>query len=310
MAAYAITSSRRNLSPEGRGRLRQLRMRQLRIASVFILPYLVLFAIFGLYPAALAVWMSFFNWPPLGDVQFIGIDNFRELLRDEVVGKSIVNIAYFLVMDITGILLLSTLIALAMSVQLPFKGLVRVMYFSPAVTSMLVVSIIWSWIFSPNGALNYLIAMVGIREQKWLLDPDLVMPSLALMNIWRGAGFYAVIILAGLQSISRELYEAAAIDGSSGWQSFWKITIPLLMPTIELVIVLMTIWGFLLFTEPYVMTRGGPLDRSMTLAYHLYRQSFQFWRMGYGAAIGIVLLVMAFAIALIERRVIGQRVDF
>ena len=186
------------------------------------------------------------------------------------------------------------------------RAFFRASYFLPVVISGVVVTMLWQQLYAnETGLINALLTRLGLPKIGWLTDPRFAMPAIALMATWKNVGLYVVLFLVGLQAIPRELYEAAELDGASGWQQFRRITVPLLNPTIMLVLVLSTIGGFSLFIEPYVMTGGGPVNSTLSGILYLYKQAFFFGKMGYAATVGFFWALIVFAVVLLQRRLVG-----
>ncbi|HET8985355.1 MAG TPA: sugar ABC transporter permease, partial [Trueperaceae bacterium] len=173
-----------------------------------------------------------------------------------------------------------------------------------------IISLVWLRLYADDGLLNQLLAKASLGPVGWLSDPKLAMVSIAIMATWKNVGYYLMIFLASLQAIPVQLYEEASLNGATQWQRFRHITFPLLNPAFILVVILSTIGGFSLFVEPFVMTAGGPLDSTLSLVLYLYQQAFQFLRMGYAAAIGLVLAVLIFLVTVVQRRYLEREVGY
>jgi len=288
------------------------RHRQIIKGYSFLSPYIIFFLVFWLFPLFYALWLSFREFETLYETpRFVGLQHFRTMLSDELFIKSFGNAGKYMLVQIPLTLILSLLAALALN-NLPFlKGFFRTVYFVPNVVSLIVVAVLFTSLYSPSmGLINYYLGKLGIPRQQFISSPKTAMQSIALMDVWRGVGFYTVVFLAGLQNIAREYYEAALIDGANTLQQLLKITIPLLNPTIVLAIVLNCIWGFQIFMQPFLMTAGGPLNSTWTPVYLLYRESFQYLRLGYGTAMGIVLTIVILIVTIIQRRIVEREVNY
>lgn len=270
----------------------------------FTLPSLIILAIFVLIPVLGSVWISLHEWALTSpEHPFIGLKTYGEIARDQRFWSDLRNTAYYTLGTAPVSAVLALLLAVA--VDRPLRGikLFRSIYFMPAVTSMAVVSMIFLFLLDPDiGMITYFTKQIGLGAAGWLRDPDWAMPGVILVGIWKNVGFYMVIFLAGLQAISPSYYEAAEIDGAGGFKRFWHITVPLLMPTLAFVLIIAMIASFQVFDQVYVMTQGGPLFRTETLVQYIYLQGFQFFRMGYSAALGIVLLLIVLVLTLIQMR--------
>jgi ABC-type sugar transport system permease subunit len=197
--------------------------------------------------------------------------------------------------------------ALALDRPLALRSFWRAAFFLPVVISGAVVTILWSAVYATDvGLLNTLLARFGLGPVSWLTDPDIALPALAAMFTWRNVGFYVVIYLAGLQYVPRSCYEAIALDGATPWQRFRYVTLPSLKPQTVLVVTLSTINAFQIFIEPYVMTGGGPLRRTLTVVLYMYRQAFSYQKMGYAATIGLALALIIAVVLAAQRRLLGK----
>lgn len=269
------------------------------------MPYVAYFAVFTAYPLIFAFILVFNKWDIVSPMQFVGFRNMQRLASDATFWMAFANTLRFLSLHIPLEIILSILIAVILNEQISFRPFFRGAFFLPFVISGAVVTILWQQLFSTDsGVLNLLLYRMGLHGLGWLTDPSLAIYSIAIMATWKNVGFYIVLFLAGLQGVPHELHEAASIDGANKSQQFWKITLPLLNPVVVLVAVLSTIGGFSLFIEPFVMTGGGPAESTLSVVLYLYKQAFQFLRMGYAATIGFALAVMIFVVTLIQRKLI------
>lgn len=265
---------------------------------------------FGI-PVLMAFFTSFQEWNALRPPQFIGIDNFTRLADDPAFRQAFLNTLKLLALIVPAEVALALAVAAMLNQPLRGRGLYRVIFFLPVVTSTVAASIVWSSVFQPRyGVLSRLLEPFGLGETRWLVEPGLVLIPIAVVAIWQRLGFDMVLFLAGLQTIPLELYEAARIDGANRWQRFLHVTLPLLSPTTFLVIVLAVINGFQIFDQVYVMTLrivpGGVGGSATTLSYYLYRRAFTFSEYGYASAIALVLFLMILVVTLFQLRV--QRV--
>jgi len=284
--------------------------REQRTAWLFLAPALGAIAIFFLLPVLAALILSFtdFDIYAIGDpstARFVGLGNYAALLREPLFWKALGNTAYFVVVG--GPLTIAAALGAALLLNAkaaPLKGFFRTVYFAPVVTTMVAVATVWRYLYHPRfGFLNYLLGWFGLGPIDWLGDPRWAMPALILLGVWKNFGYSMVIFLAGLQTISPALYEAARIDGASGWQQFRHITLPMLRPTFVFVALITVIGYFQLFAEPYVMTGGGgPANATLSIALLMYKEGFRWWRMGYAAAIAFVLFGVILAVSLLQLR--------
>ncbi|MBC8486028.1 MAG: sugar ABC transporter permease, partial [Bacteroidetes bacterium] len=187
------------------------------------------------------------------------------------------------------------------------KGFFRAAFFMPVVVSGVVVTILWQQLFSfENGVLNRLLVSLGFGKVGWLIDPDIAMVSIAVMATWKNLGLYVILFLVGLQTVPKQYYEAADLDGASHWQKFIKITVPMINPTMFMVVILSTIGGFSLFIEPYIMTGGGPLNSTLSAVLYIYKQAFQYYHMGYSATLGVFFAFLIVLVVIVQKRYIEK----
>jgi len=286
-------------------------MREQLIAWAFAVPFLLGFTIFMAGPIAASMLMSVTDFGlrdlrnPLG-TDFVGLDNYAALLSDPKFLAAIFNTAYFVIVGVPLTLLLGLAAALALDRGIRhFRTLFRVGYYLPVVTSIVAIAVVWRFLLNPDqGLLNMLLATIGVDGPNWLADPTLAMPSIIAMAAWRNLGFVMIVFLAGLQTIPAQLYEAASIDGANRWQSFRSVTLPLLRPTVLFLMVITTIGYLQLFEEPFVMTDGGPLDKTLSISMYMYQQGFEFFRQGYAAAIAWILFLLVAIVAVVQFRLL------
>jgi multiple sugar transport system permease protein len=271
-----------------------------------VAPAVVLLVLFIVVPVALMFGLAFTNARLISPrpARFIGPDNFTALFHDSDFWASLRNTAYFTLVVVPVQAGLALALALLVNAKLRGRNFFRTVYFLPVVTSMVVVSLLWRFIYQPNGLLNHLIAALTLGRwhgTDWLNNPATAMPAIILLSIWQAVGFHMVIWLAGLQTIPPEVYEAAAIDGARGWKQFRYITWPGLRSTRTFILVTITILAFSLFTQINVMTQGGPLNATTTLVYMELRAGYQQEQTGYASAIALVFFVLVLAVSLVQR---------
>ena len=272
---------------------------------IMVLPYVLHFLIFVAYPLVFAFVLVFCRWDIVTPMEFIGLRNIQRLMNDTTFWTAVTNTLKFLVLHIPLQIVLALLIAVVLNGPIKLRGFFRGAFFLPFVISGAVVTILWQQLYSTDaGVFNLVLTKLGMDPVPWLTDPAIAIYSIAVMATWKNIGFYIVLFLAGLQNVPRELYEAASIDGATRPQQFWKITLPLLRPITLLVVMLSTIGGFGLFIEPFVMTGGGPAESTLSVVLYLYKNAFQFLRMGYAATIGFALALMIFLVTLIQRKLL------
>lgn len=274
---------------------------------LFLLPALLILVLTVFLPALQAFYLSFTRYDLIGTPEWIGWENFRKLWGDRVFWKTLGNTLIYLA-GVVPILVAAPL-ALAILVNRQLVGInwFRAAFYTPVVISMVVAGIAWKFIYAENGLLNQLLKLLGLNAIGWLTSPQWAIFSVMAVTIWKGLGYYMVIYLAGLQSISGELYEAAAMDGSDGLVKHWDITVPLMRPYLVLVTVISAISATKVFEEVYIMTQGQPNNSSKTVVYYLYEQAFKDFQISYGCTIGLVLFLAILGLSLLNLRLLpGQ----
>jgi multiple sugar transport system permease protein len=273
---------------------------------VLSLPYAVFIAALYAYPLGLAVWMSFhhyiFTAPGVTVPRpWVGLDNYKEVLGDPALRQSFVNIVIFLIINVPLTVALSLLLATALNAAIPFRTVFRTSYFVPYVTASVAVVGVWLFLFKSDGLINKVLGPLA-PDPSWLINERLAMPSIAIYVTWKQLGFFILLYLAALQNVSKELYEAAAVDGASRWRSFWAVTVPGVRPATTLVLLLAIITGANLFTEPYLMTNGGgPNGKSATPVLLMYQKGIEQGHPDVAAAIGVLLVIGVLIIAGVQR---------
>ncbi|KIL38432.1 sugar ABC transporter permease [Gordoniibacillus kamchatkensis] len=278
--------------------------RQKRAAFWFLLPSMSILALFVFWPIADLFWLSFHRWSLLdANHAYAGLANYVKLVHDERFWNAVVRTVYFTAGSVPVGIVLS--LALALLANEPLKGMsaFKAIYFLPVISSFAIISIIWSFLLDPDiGLLSYWLKAAGFPASAWLRSTTWAMPAVIAVAIWKNVGFNMVILLAGLQSISASLYEAAKIDGAGALQRFWSVTLPALRQTLLFVVIISVIASFQVFDQVYVMTRGGPLNSTETVVYYIYHHGFELLDMGYASAIAWVLFVVVFLITLLQLR--------
>jgi multiple sugar transport system permease protein len=282
-------------------------MKVQRAAWWFVTPALLVLAIFFFIPvlAALAMSLTDFDLYALGsfeNLRVVGLRNYAQLLVDPLFWKALGNTFYFVLLGVP--LSIGTSLGAALLVNSKvarFRNFFRTLYFAPVVTTLVAVAVVWRYIFHTRyGFLNYVLSFVGIDPIDWMGNPHWAMPAIVILAVWKNFGYNMIILLAALQSIPDDLYEAARIDGASGWQQFKHVTLPGLAPVLTLVSILTIAGYFQLFAEPYVMTEGGPLQSTMSVLYFMYEEGFKWWSLGRASAVAFLLFVLMFVITLIQ----------
>jgi multiple sugar transport system permease protein len=278
-----------------------------RVGYLMVSPYVLHVIVFLGYPLAFAFVLIFHRWNIYTPMKWVGLGNVKLLANDPLVWRALLNTLYFLLIHIP--LQLAAALGLAELLNRKIRGrtFFRASFCLPFVISGVVVTILWQQLYATEtGLINVVLQLAGLPKVGWLTDPHFAMPSIAIMATWKNVGLYVVLFLVGLQAIPARLYEAAELDGASEWQKFRRITVPLLNPTIMLVLVLSTIGGFSLFIEPYVMTGGGPAGSTLSGILYLYKQAFTFGKMGYASTIGFFWALIIFTVVLLQRRFVEK----
>ena len=297
--------------PESSGRRSNRSTSQPLAGWLFSMPFLLIFAVFLAIPIVASFLLSFTEFGlrdlrnPIGTA-FVGLENYAALLSDDRFLKALVNTAVYVVGGVPLTLAAGLAVAIALNGAVRrFRTFFRVGYYLPVVTSIVAIAVVWRFVLHPDqGLLNLLLQQLGLQGQNWLGDPALAMPAIIAMIVWKNMGFAMVIFLAGLQTIPIALYEAARIDGAGKWAEFRHVTVPGLRPTILFVTVITTIGYLQVFEEPFVMTGGGPLDRTVSLAMYIYQEGFTFFHQGYAAAVAYVLFVIVAVVATLQFRIL------
>ena len=303
MSSVAAAARRRT----NRGLRRSVRqMRREWSAYLFLSPGLLIFSIFTLFALGFAFYLTFHEWNALSpDTPFVGLQNYKRMLGDEDFRQSVINTAYYTGATVPLTMGIGLLIALLLNQPIRGRGFFRTIYFLPVVTPFVVVAIIWKWLYNGDfGLFNYYLLKLHLITEPllWLSDKHLAMPAVVLMSVWSGVGFSMVIYLAGLQAIPQELYEAAKMDGAGPWSRLRHITIPMLAPTTLFLMVMGIIGSFQVFTQIFIMTNGGPVNRTTTMVFYIYEAAFKFYEMGYASTLAYGLFALLFIFTLIQLR--------
>jgi len=281
------------------------------VGVVFTAPYLVFLALVVAYPLGLAVWISFhdyfFTAPGVPvDRPFVGLDNYRAVLSDPTIRRAFANIGIFLLINVPLTTVVALVLATALNAVIPFRTLFRTAFFLPYVTASVAMVGVWLWLFSSGGLVNALLGPLA-PEPSWLVNRSLAMPLIALYVTWKQLGFFVLLYLAALQSVPKELYETAAVDGAGRLRTFRSVTIPGVRPATTLVVILATVTGANLFTEPYLLTGGGgPDGASASPVLIIYQRGIQQGEPDFAAALGVVLMILVLGVSLINRRLIER----
>jgi len=289
----------------------KLRRQEERWAYLFLLPQYLGLLCFIVGPVLATLFLSFSEWNLVAPPQWIGLENYRVSFEGAVFWQTWGNTLYYVVATVTGSIILSLALALALNEKLRGVTIYRGIYFLPVVTSAVAVSMVWRWLYQPDfGLFNALLSAVGLPTLPWLNSLRWAMPSVIIMSIWQTVGYNMVIFLAGLQGISDQFYEAAEIDGANVWQRFRHITLPLLSPTTFFILVTATIGAFQAFNQIYIMTNGGPANATRVVLLHIYILAFRLFKIGEASAVSWVLFLILFTLTLVNFTVARKWVHY
>jgi multiple sugar transport system permease protein len=287
------------------------RWREWVTAYLFLAPWLVFPLVFIAGAIALAFYFSFTSYDLLSDPVFIGLDNYKKAFQDESFLHALRNVGTYTAVVVPVQTFVALVLAAILDQKLPFRRFFRIAWYLPCVASSVVTTLIFMWLFLPDGFINAALNFVGIPVRiNWLGDEATALPTIMFMNIWATAATFMLIFLAALQDVPGPIYEAADLDGAGPIRKFFQITLPLMRPAIFLVVLLGTIGCFQLFDQVKIATNGGPNEATLTVTYLLWRQGFRDLNMGYASALGIILFVVIFAVSLVQRRFLDVKPDY
>lgn len=292
---------------------RSVRDRQIRTAYLFILPTILYFLLTFTYPTLQAFRLSLSKWSIAEGSEFVGLQQYADVLRDDLFWTSTKNTAVLALLSVPPMMVLAILAAVLFhsASNFPLRNLFRAIYFLPVITSSVAVAFVWSWIFQPDiGLLNALLEALGVKGQMWLSSPKQALPSLAVMNVWMRLGFDMIIFWAGLQGIPSIYYDAAKVDGAGAFDRFWRITLPLLNPQIVLVAVIEIINALKVFDLVFIATSGGPVNSSRVAVLHIYDLAFSWNKMGEASAAAVYLFVIIMVITIVQWKLLRRRVEY
>ncbi|MCA8882848.1 MAG: sugar ABC transporter permease [Rhodobacteraceae bacterium] len=276
--------------------------REVRSAYILVAPFVLVFAVFFLYPAIKVLILSFTNSPLIGDGDWVGFANYAKLLNDRLFYTSLWNNFYFVFLTVVPTTAIALLIALAVNtLKGRLQALVLTLFFLPYILPVSVVTLIWDWMFDFQfGVLQPLVALITGKPVPVFKNPYWVMPMIAVVTIWWTNGFNVLLLIAGLRNIPEDLYEAASLDGATIWQRFWRITWPLLWPVTALVLTLQLILQLKIFDQVFLLSEGGPFNRSYVILMQMYREGFQLNHGGYASAIAMVLFLIIVVVSILQ----------
>jgi len=282
---------------------------------LYVLPALIVVAVFTIYPLFRAFLMSFYTKYKFSTdtVLSYGIDNFTYILNDSVFRKALSNTFIYVLFVVPISIAISLVLAVLMNEKIRFRGFFQTVYFLPYVTSVVAMGIVFGWLFHSNyGLLNYALKLFGIQPVQWLNRPSTALPALIIFSIWKSLAFNIIIFLAGLQTIGAHYYQAARVDSANRWRQFSRITVPLLSPIIAYAFIIGMISSFKVYAEVYSLFGGkaGPADSCITIVYYLYRQFYQNWNFGIASAAAVVLFLIILAFTILQLQIAKRRVHY
>lgn len=277
-----------------------------RSAYVFIAPGVIIFSVFTLAALIFAFYLTFHRWSIIEpDKPYVGTQNYQDMIHDERFVQSVLNTIYFTGASVPLTMIIGLGLALLLNQPIRGRAMFRTAYYLPVVTPFVVSALLWKWLYNGEfGLFNYYLLRTKIIDEPllWLSDKDLAMPAVVLMSVWSGVGFSMVVYLAGLQAIPAQLYESAKIDGAGMWRRIRYVTIPLLRPTTLFLLVIGIIGSLQVFTQIFVMTSGGPVNRTTTMVYYMYLWAFKYYDMGYASTLAFALFAMLLVFTALQLR--------
>ncbi|ALC83533.1 MULTISPECIES: carbohydrate ABC transporter permease [Bacillus] len=277
-----------------------------------ISPAILVFCLFFIYPICYMVYLSLVDWNFVSPVKnFVGFDNFQALLSEQQFIEVMRNTMTYTFLTVSLTIIISLVLAVWLNKQGAVYGFVQGAIFSPHIISLVSISMLWMWLMDTDyGLLNWFLNLFGISNVPWLSDPGTSLLSLVIVAVWKGIGYNTLIFIAGLQSIPRDIYEAAALDDTSKMRTFIKLTLPMLSPTLFFITIINLISSFQVFETIAIMTQGGPINSTNTFVYYIYEFGFRFFKIGYASAAGVILLIIISILTLMYFRILSRRVHY
>lgn len=271
------------------------------VAYLFLIPAFIVLLVFFFIPFFETIRLSFFDYSKdIYNPDFIGFNNYIQLIKSPLFIKTIVNTFYFLILCVPFLVIFPLFLAILINQKIAFKNPYKIIIYLPVIISIVVVAIAFKWLYAPGGLLNYFISKFNMAPVGWLSNPKVSMISVALVTVFKGVGYYMMIYLSALISVPKELYEAAEVDGAVGLKKHMLVTVPHIMPIIALVSTISSISALKVFVEIYVMTRGGPVDSTKTIVYYIYEKAFENLDMGLASAGAVILLVIVMVFSILN----------
>lgn len=287
---------------------RAYRLRRVLLAYGFLAPNLVFFVAFLLVPCGWVFYASLENGGVLAPAEFVGLDNWRSAFGDALLRQTIQNTFLYTLLAVPVVFVIGMTLALFLVHVRRGASVLRAILYFPTLTPVVLAALMWLFVIHPDfGALNLAIRVFGAGPVNWLGDTHLALPTIAMLEVWRGTGFWALLFLAALVGMPREFYQAAHLDGAGALQRFWHLTLPLLRPTFLFAVVMATIWNLQLFDSVFVLTDGGPVHSTATAVWYVYKNLFQFGNVGFAATLSCTLLIIILVLTLIELRLLRGR---
>lgn len=277
------------------------------IPYLMVSPYLFFLLIFVLFPVIFCLFLTFNKWNIISPMHFIGFQNYSRLFHDRLFWKAIGNTVKYLLVNVPLQIVVALSLAYLLSTKIKMVSFYKSAFFLPVIVSGVVIAILWQQFFSYDfGLFNKVLVFFHIPKQAWLNNPQIAIYSIAVMSAWKNVGLYIILFLIGLQSVPRTYYEAAEMEGASGFQQFIHITLPMINPTMFMIVVLSTIGAFNLFIEPYMLTGGGPLNQTLSAILYIYKQAFQYYNMGYSSTLGFFYAIIIMTVVIIQKKIIEK----
>lgn len=275
-------------------------------AWMFMAPALIILLLFSIIPSFMALGLSFTDYNVFQKANWVGLENYRSVLKSDEFWKVLKNTLHYWLLVTPVLVTVPVFVAALVNRELPGIGFFRLLFYFPVLVSVVITALIWGWMFQSNGILNYLLGLIGVAPIKWLTRRTTVLPSLALVTIWQGLGYYMLFYLAGMQAISLDVYEAAELDGATNWKKHIYITFPLLKPVLFFTAVISTMSALKEFTLMMTMTNGGPIGASKTVVYLVFEEAFEHLQMGYASAISFLLFVIIMIVTIINKTTLDK----
>lgn len=284
---------------------------QKALPYLLVAPAMIIFLVFVIWPVIYMLYVSFFDWNMIADMKFVGFKNYVKMFADKDFWLVLGNTFRFMLMMVPTTIILSLLIAIYLKKNTRINRLLQNIMFMPNIVSLVSISFIWMWMMDEDrGLFNYVLGLLQIDPVNWLGDPNVAMLSLVIVNVWKSLGYYVLIFVAALQGIPGHLYEAAALDRAKPASVFFKITLPMLSPTLFFLTLTGIIGSFKTFESVSLMTAGGPADSTNTLVYELYQQGFVYYKIGHASAMGVILMMIVGAMTLVYFAVLQKKVHY